>query len=67
MSELDECARPQECTLCLESRWLHCLLNKRHPVVKDSAKHQLQTQFMKILSDPERYKIKSGEDGRKDE
>lgn len=48
--------KPKECSTCLESGKLQCLINKQYLLVKKSARPKLQILFMELLDDPRRYK-----------
>ena len=57
--------KPKECSVCLDARMLHCLQNKQHLIVREEAKEHLRRLFEASMNSPERYKVKSGEEGRK--
>lgn len=56
--------QPKECSLCLDSRKLQCLLNKQHLKVKSGAKKELIMLLRANMSGRDRYKVKSGQEGR---
>jgi len=58
--------RPAECSTCLEGRKLQCLLNRKHLILRPEAKPELVNLLYRRMDNPERYKLISGELGRKD-
>ncbi len=57
--------RPKECSTCIQSKMLQCLLNKEHLKVKKEAIPLLQSLLAQNINSSNRYKDKSGEAGRK--
>ena len=57
--------QPIECLICLKSRWLQCVLNRQHLIIRPEAKAELLDLFLTKVDHPDRYKTKSGEAGRK--
>ena len=56
--------RPRECSGCLRSKKLQCLLNKQHLIVRPGAYKELHAILKEEIRSPDRYKTKSGEEGR---
>ena len=58
--------KPPDCSVCLDSMKLNCLLNHRHLLLTEDGKVQIRAQLELIMNDRERYKTKSGEEQRKE-
>lgn len=72
MSDSDDAClfvdRPSECVVCLRTRWLKCLSslsNKRHLLVRPEVRLVLHGLLDGLIDSEERYKVVSGEPGRK--
>ena len=60
--------KPEECyILCMRSMKLHCLLNHRHLAVTNEGKHEILGIIEDIINNPERYKVISGQVGRRNQ
>ncbi len=57
-------SKPKECAVCLDSRKLQCLLNKRHLRLRDTAREELIALLLQDIASQDRYKTISGEEGR---
>ncbi len=67
VNETAECifvGKPRECTFCLEPRILHCIINKQHLLLTKDGKKRVLAIVRKEISNPRRYKTKSGEEQR---
>lgn len=56
--------QPKECSLCMESRKIHCLLNHTHLKVSTTGAKELHQLLEAEISTTRRVKEKSGQAGR---
>lgn len=57
-------SRPEECSSCLQSQKLQCLIDHRHLKVSRAGKKEMAEILKQECSNPNRYKEKSGQEGR---
>ena len=55
---------PKECSTCLRTRKLPCLLNHQHLRLREAAKEELKALLVENMESLSRYKTISGEEGR---
>lgn len=56
--------KPEECSVCLESKKLQCLVNKHHLKISNAGATELRRLLEEEINTPRRYKTKSGQAGR---
>lgn len=57
--------RPPDCATCLDPLILTCVQNRRHLILTEDGKRRVIDYVTREVSNPERYKTKSGEEQRK--